>query len=531
MKRCTWALLAALLAVPCADAEQLPSRARGMSADSVYQIGDLDNVNLFSGNLTIAIPIGQSYSVSPQLSYRLALAYNSSVWDFDDELSCLDQNNKRHYFNFPYPTPSSNAGVGWSLHLGRLYERNDAIYNRHNPNWLYVAPDGSQHNLYEELHPNEETTAGVRYSNNGTYLRLDARDLSQVKIESPDGLVRTFSRADGRYRLTQTADRFGNWMQISYVGSTWEITDSHGRSHELTLDGSGQVTTVELAAFADSTATYELSYVTASLERHGFDHPNCTVVDPLHTEFVSASLLSGVELPDGSSFAFTYDTFDVSGGTNFSGAIRSMVVPTGGRFEWDYRTYGFQSQAPTVQQSTMNLQRGVGARRTYLQPSGGTVQGSWTYEQITSQAITIPGGSFHVACWHRSRVSDNLSQQVTESYFATAGGSDYWWYGLPYAPCDPVTGSTTFTPWSASNADPYLSTRVYEKQPNGTLEPIRSTYVIYDSDGATPATTRTAITGCATRRPSTTTIWTARAIRIPTRRSTPTSTGSATTAT
>ena len=483
MNRCTLALLAALLVVPNAHAEQLPSRTRGMSADSVYQIGDLDNVNLFNGNLTIAIPIGQSYSVSPQLSYRLALAYNSSVWDYDDELSCIDKNDKRHYFNFPYPAPTSNAGVGWSLHLGRLYERDDAIYNKNNPNWLYVAPDGSQHNLYEELHPNEETTAGVRYSNNGTYLRLDARDPSQVKVESQDGLMRTFSRAGGRYRLTQTADRFGNWMQISYAGSTWEITDSHDRSHTLTLDSSGQVTKVELAAFGDTTATYELSYQTASLERHGFDHPNCTVVDPLHTEFVSASLLSGVELPDGSSFAFTYDTIDVSGGPNFSGAIRSMVVPTGGRFEWDYGTYGFQSQAPELPQSSMTLQRGVGARRTYLQSSGGAVQGSWTYEQITSQEITIPGGSYHVACWHRSRVSDNLSKQVTESYFATAGGSDYWWYGLPYAPCDPITASTTFTPWSGNNASPYLSTRILERQPNGTLTPVRSTYVIYDSDG------------------------------------------------
>jgi hypothetical protein len=189
-------LFLALPALPAA-AEQQPSRARGMSADSVYQIGDLDTINHFNGNLTIAIPIGQAYPVSPQLSYRLTLAYNSSVWDYEDLLDCLGNKKKPQPYNFPYPTPHSNAGVGWSLHLGRLFEKQDPIYNKHNPNWLYVAPDGSQHNFYEKLHPREATTAGVFYSNDGTYLRLDVRDLSLVTVEAPDGLVRTFSRADG----------------------------------------------------------------------------------------------------------------------------------------------------------------------------------------------------------------------------------------------------------------------------------------------------------------------------------------------
>jgi RHS repeat-associated protein len=478
-------LFLALPALPAA-AEQLASRTRGHAADSVYQIGDLDSINHFNGNLTIAIPIGQAYPVSPQLSYRLTLAYNSSVWDYEDLLSCLGNKNLPQPYNFPYPTPHSNAGVGWSLHLGRLFEKHDPIFNKNNPSWLYLAPDGSQHNFYEELHPREATTAGVYYSNDGTYLRLDVRNPALVTVESPDGLVRTFSQAGGRYRLTKVADRFGNWMEISYDISSWEITDSHGRSHTLTLNGDGNVAKVELDAFGDKSApaTYELSYVAASLERHRFDYP-CTAQSgphPEHTEFVSASLLSGVEQPDGTSFAFTYDTVDNTF-SGFSGAIRSMVVPTGGRFEWDYGDYLFQSQAPTLQESSITLQRGVGARRTYLQSSGGTVQGSWTYEQSASFEITIPGSPFQVACWHRMRVSDNLSQQVTESYFATAGGGGRWWYGLPYAPCDPVTASTTFVPWSASNGNPYLSTRVYERQANGTLKAIRSTYVIYDSDG------------------------------------------------
>ncbi len=181
------------------------------------------------------------------------------------------------------------------------------------------------------------------------------------------------------------------------------------------------------------------------------------------------------------SYSFTYDRNDSTSG--LLGAIRSATLPTGGRLEWDYATYGFQSQAPTIQESAMTLQRGVGARRTYLDSAGGAVEGSWTYDYTPGYQVIPPSGPYEVSCWHRMRVSDNVSNKVTESYFATAGGRDYWWYGLPYAPCDPDTASHTFTPWSAANGTPYLSTRVYEKQTDGTLKKIRSTYVIYDSDG------------------------------------------------
>ncbi len=375
--------------------------------------------------------------------------------------------------------------MGWSLHFGRLFADHDPIYNRHNASWLFVGPDGSQHNFYEKLHPTEPEVAGVFYTLDGTYLRLDRRGASPT-IESPDGLVRTFSLADGRYRLTEIEDRFGNWMQVAYTATTWTITDSHGRNHVLTLNGNGQVTQVDLDAFSRATtpasAIYTFGYTTASIERHRFDREPCDF-DASHTENQTGQLLTSLDQPDGTGYEFTYSTNDSTFGS-FSGAIRSAELPTGGRIEWDYATYGFKSQAPTVQESVKTQQRGVGARRTYLvDATGDHLQGSWTYDYIEGYQVTPPSGPFQVSCWHRMRVSDNVSSTVTESYFATAGGADNWWYGLPYAPCDPLTSSTVFTPWSAGNGTPYLSTRVYERQSNGTLKPIRSTYVIYDSDG------------------------------------------------
>lgn len=475
-------LLILLLALVCTApllAEQRPSRARGMAADSVYQMGDLDNVNLFNGNLSLVIPIGQSYPVSPQLSYRLTLVYNSSVWDFEDDLHCVDIGGIQRNYNFPYLAPSSNAGAGWSLHFGRLFAPNDIDFNKNNPHWLYVAPDGSQHNFYDQLHPTEPEVAGIKYSLDGSYLRLDLSS-SSPKLESPDGLVRTFAPDEGRYRLSQITDPNGNWMAVTYTPSNWTISDSHGRSHVITLDA-GRVSAVDLDAFGGQNAHYTLGYTTANIERHRFDREPCDIVDG-HTEFEEGHLLTSLGLPDGTGYAFGYYLND-STFTSFSGAMRSASVPTGGRIEWDYATYGFQSQAPTIHTASVTEQRGVGVRRIYESASASTPEVTWTYDQIPSYQVTPPPGHYQVACWHRTRVSNSVSPTVTDSFFATAGGGDYWWYGLPFAPCDPITSATTFPLWSSSNGAPYLSTRVYERQGDGTLTPLRSTYLIYDSDG------------------------------------------------
>ena len=218
MKRCCWLFLVILLSSGSLLAEQLPSRTRGLSADSIFQIGDIDNINLFNGNLSIAIPIGQNYPVSPQLSYRLTLVYNSSVWDYEDELSCL-VNNERQYFNFPFPVPTNNAGMGWSLHFGRLAPPNDPVYNKKNPSWLFVAPDGSQHNFYGKLHPTEPMVADTYYSLDGAYMRLKVIPNTSATVETPDGLVRSFVLSGGVFLLTEIADRFGNWVHVTLSNS------------------------------------------------------------------------------------------------------------------------------------------------------------------------------------------------------------------------------------------------------------------------------------------------------------------------
>jgi hypothetical protein len=70
-----------------AFAQQHPNVKRGFAVDQAYQTGEIDNVNVFNGNLVLNIPIGQRYQVNGALSYGLVLNYNSKVWDYQSDFA------------------------------------------------------------------------------------------------------------------------------------------------------------------------------------------------------------------------------------------------------------------------------------------------------------------------------------------------------------------------------------------------------------------------------------------------------------
>lgn len=118
-----------------------PNQQRGFAPNQVYQTGDVDHVNLFSGNVVIRLPIGQVYQVGPQLQYQFILSYNSKIWDYETEIydifGCGEIDGRMCGVRYGVPEKSSTAGFGWTLSLGRLL-RPDAAAPP-GP-WTYLAP-------------------------------------------------------------------------------------------------------------------------------------------------------------------------------------------------------------------------------------------------------------------------------------------------------------------------------------------------------------------------------------------------------
>lgn len=453
------ALLLSLASVASLAQQDPVNRARGLSANAAYQIGDIDAVNLYNGNLTLALPLGGSYPVGGPLSYGLVLHYNSGIWELVDEPACMNSPPAVE----ADPEIFHNAGLGWRLSLGELYPPNDPPWNDSPATWLYVAPDGSKHTFFPTLHNFETVDPTVFYTRDGTYLRLKLLASGEKTLEFPDGTIHTF-QADNRLRQMAALFKDGQGaytdvVNVTYSANEWDLTDSQGRVQRIVFrtaaPGAGQVDHVSLTAFggAGATATYQLNYADTPITRYRLDSYNCD------SDQVTVPLLSSVTLPDGSAYSMAYsaDNAFVGGFYKVPGTLVSLALPTFGRFDYVYQTYTFRHPASGTPMFWLSTAEGV--RTKTVTDVSGALLGTWTYEQAARAGSSIDE--------QRMLVTSPLGHQ-TYHYFDSFGGN--WTEGLPFTP-DLVDATGTRN----------LSTEAYRgAAASGQL--LRSTYLRFTDD-------------------------------------------------
>ncbi|HSL83423.1 MAG TPA: hypothetical protein VLF66_11650, partial [Thermoanaerobaculia bacterium] len=477
-----WPWLAAAVALaalaglaPSPAAGEHPNHAQGFRPEHAFQVGGIENVNLFQGGLTLTIPIG-SYPLGPALSYGLTLVWTGNVWEWED----LErpQNPPERYLQ-AVPRLRSNAGLGWTLSLGRLLRPSDVANTQPFP--AYESPDQAIH-AFGPGPPAEVSRTG-----DGTYLRHKA---TPKTVESPDGTIRTFGALGGLIRL---ADPFGNGLDISRPFSTaypgtgvrdWRLEDDHGRVHWVRFKPAAfygsVVETVELDAFGAQSAPYRFSYAEPFVPRACNEPSN--VGDTSH---VKVPLLTRVELPDGSAYRMPLSSYHLDAtapcpGRMINGHLEAMELPTGGSFEWDWQVWSFPQESRHhggVRQSgdpqglVFTHSAGLAARRHRTRAGG--VLGEWTY----SHALEPSPGTVRQT-ESRTTVTDPLDHtsvhyfSVYHDDFDPATPEPPGWlsqeYGLP------------FTRRVSDGTSPgrFLSREVFDA--SGTH--LRSTYVRYELD-------------------------------------------------
>ncbi|MGB5552594.1 MAG: hypothetical protein WBO74_19100, partial [Thermoanaerobaculia bacterium] len=176
-----------------------PNQSLGIEGGS-FQAGPVDNVSLFNGALSVSFPLGLP---------GLNLTYNSNIWLYQQIWE-----NCEIYVE-ANPNPIFNAGLGWTVSLGQLYAPEDTPINA-SDRWMYLAGDGSAHHFYQNLHSGEEGgDVNVRYTRDGSYLRMTKISNNKRLIEFPDGTIHTFRTAGCAdcWVLKRIEDRFGNYLQ------------------------------------------------------------------------------------------------------------------------------------------------------------------------------------------------------------------------------------------------------------------------------------------------------------------------------
>jgi len=69
-----------------AAADPHPNTQGGVDVAQTFQLGDVDNINLYNGALTVALPLGIRFPVNGNFSYQLTLVANSNPWGFGQKL-------------------------------------------------------------------------------------------------------------------------------------------------------------------------------------------------------------------------------------------------------------------------------------------------------------------------------------------------------------------------------------------------------------------------------------------------------------
>jgi hypothetical protein len=458
----------ALLAAPAAAQLHLNQSA---GAGIGFGDGAPDGVSPFNGSLSIRIPIFGTYPVGGSFAYGLSLAYTGNVWDFQEVCTsgvCKTQ---------AIPGRRSNAGLGWTLSLGRLYpptsDPQSSPINTSNQ-WLLISADGSDHLFYSTLHAGESSDTGFRYTRDGSYMRMKDLAGGLHEIEMPNGEIHKFG-ADNR--IVQIRDRYGNRLDITYpTSTTWVLKDNFNRTQTITFQSDatfGQVVkSVALTAFNGGTATYNFSYAPPpqTIER------GCPHTDTSIGNMVQVTLLTGVTLtlPGGVTHAYTIQPTDYLKGDGVgcdrtSGYMTALGLPTGGKVSWTWRSYGFPSTGSEIIDSST----GVATRS--VSDANGAALGTWSY---LPQLISDPDFKIRST---KTTVTEPQGHK-TVHYFSVAlegGLSSEGWskydYGLPFTRNSAASGSTPAR---------YLSTERIDS--SGTTQ--QRTYVRFERDKVSGAT-------------------------------------------
>jgi hypothetical protein len=468
--------LVGLLAGLPLSADVHPNTEGGVAVDKAFQVGEIDNVNLFNGSLTLTVPLGPRYPVGGSLSYGLTLAYNANPWYFlDDNISFPT------VFQESVPNPCSNAGLGWRVSLGRLDPPcvpfpESPMQTGHS---IYEGPDGSEHIFYPTLHEGDPVNAGVSYTRDGTYLRLRSVAANERELDFPDGTIHHF-RADGQ--LAQMRDGFGNQVNVTYGTdfnghALWTLSDSQSRSQQIFFREDlpsypETVDRVQLTAPGGGTAIYQFQYTSQETLR------GCPNKDLNVGSDVVVPFLTGVLLPDGSSYAMAPSDYEINAlpGTkgvcsDRTGSLLGLTLPTLGRIEWSYQAYGFPTTTSTRDFRQKN--KGVAARTT--RDAQGNLLGRWTYTtSLTPESASSPVEMVNtVTDPFGKKVERHFSVAVAPAYTAT--GWTVYEYGAQISHYLAV----------GQPAGWYLSARTFDA--GGNL--LRTEYGAYEHDQASLAGT------------------------------------------
>lgn len=362
-----FALFAATIAL---EAQQPVETTPFFGSGQAFDAGNIDNINLYSGDVGISIPLGPAYPLGPTgFQYQLQAFNSVKFWHYSGGI-CGSQTAQ-----FAWLSGDPTLGVGWTLQPGYVVKRSPPGVSAF---WQYYGPDGSAHQV-------DLTTSNPAITTDGSFLRIkalpDQFGTTSYTVEFPDGSIQTFNHSYSapagspasidfrnidfgetaltRYGLGTIKDRFGNTL----VTVNWDPAHaSEVLSVSLTALGTSSIAftwvtstgspmwrvldKVVFPAPNSEQLQVKFNYSAATFNRSDFDtsHEVGTCGTSVSPDTVGAPELSSIAFSDPNtpvsmlpfSYAFTYWGNPASGAPQKQAAVNVATLPSLGTITYDY---------------------------------------------------------------------------------------------------------------------------------------------------------------------------------------------------
>lgn len=319
-------------------------------------------IDASNGRLHLEIPLG-SYSQRGGHVDKVSLMYDSEIWVET------------------YPGPSwqptnvtVSNGTGNSMGGWRLVTSGDVgnfSYGRSCGRvgctfawYIWTAPDGTKRSFSFETWcaPGSCQPNGSGYSTDGSGFFLSVTNYTNANVYAPDGTL-VFTNISGATSQVPK-DANGNYYT---TGSNGNVTDTLGRVPVTTTVNGNTITYSLLNAQGTTspfTVTTQATSVSTNFGVSGIGETSGTI-----------TTIQSIQLPDGTSYQFTYDSGTTAG---HYGLLTSMQLPSGGKITYGYTNFSDASGAT----NGLQMGRWLNQRTT---PDSST---GWSYTPSIVSACT-----------------------------------------------------------------------------------------------------------------------------------------------
>lgn len=289
-------------------------------------------VNVANGNLHLTIPL-TTLPGRGKLTYSAGIAYDSRIWQAENNV--WEPNNIgvtwdgwRLVTSGP-GTPGDSEFSFYCLdHLGDVIGERDKFYN-----YTWTAPDGTTRVFPITLWQYSGSGSGCTGTSNGNGSSY-ANDSSGYYMTVVSYGVSEVLAPDGTQVYPQYKDTNGNYYSED---KNFNVIDTLGRTPvTVTSDYNGHSNETLYAVLNSQGTTSPYVVTTESI--------------PVHTAFGKSgvteysgniTVIQSIQLPDGTSYQFSYDQGSASG---HYGELTGITLPTGGTISYTYTNFGGVNQ-------------------------------------------------------------------------------------------------------------------------------------------------------------------------------------------